>query len=336
MGAVRRRQFLIASGGLLAARLAGAQQTAKTRILGALGVGPRPTPEQLVQSPVLARLRQLGWIEGQNLAVARFYAEGRADRLPELAAELVNQRPDVIWTQNPDAAIAAARATKTIPIVFWSVGYPIEQGLIDSFAHPGRNVTGVAFFTGAEVLTKQLEFLRELAPSIKRVAWFTSASTLRTVAGGEYRRSLSVLESAAQSLGIELQRHWVDKREDFDAAFNAIVDSRAQAFGAPINEVTWQHRQLILEFAIRNRLPSVYAFSGFAEAGGLVSYGPDQLAMMIQSVSYIDKILRGAKPADLPVEMPSRYDLVVNLKTAKALGLKVPQSILVRADRAIE
>ena len=337
MGNGQRRKFLLASSALLAAPFARAQQTSKTRILGVLSVGTRPTPEQIARSPVFARLRELGWIEGQNLAVERFYAEGRADRLPEIVAELINRRPDVIWTTNPDAAIAAARATTTIPIVFWSVGFPIEQGLIDSFARPGRNCTGVAFFTGAEIYGKQIQFVQEIVPGVKRLAWLRSADTSRTVAGGVYREGAGlILESAVKTLGLELRQYWVDKPDDFDAAFNAMLNFRAQAFGVPINDLTWRHRQLLVEFAIRNRLPSTYAFSGFVEAGGLISYGPDQLAMAVQSISYVDKILRGAKPGELPVEMPSRYDLVINLKTAKLLGLTAPQSLLLRADRVVE
>lgn len=332
-----RREFLVATGAVLVAPFARAQQAAKVRILGTLGVGTRLTPEQIAKSPFFARLRELGWIEGQNLTVERFFAEGRSDRLPEVVAELISKRPDVIWTMNPDAAIAAARATTTIPIVFWSVGYPIEQGLIDSLARPGRNATGVAFFTGAEIYGKQMEFVREIVPGFKRLAWLRSADTARTVAGGFYRAGVtSVLESAAKTLGLELRQYWVDKAEDFDAAFKAIVDSRAQAFGVPINDLTWRHRQLIVEFASRNRLPDIYSYSGFVDAGGLISYGPDQLAMALQSMSYVDKILRGAKPSELPVEMPSRYDLVINLKTAKALGVTVPQSVLLHAHRVIE
>lgn len=336
MSRVRRRQFLIATGALLAAPFAGAQQAAKTRILGVLGVGPRPTPEERARSPLIARLRQLGWIEGQNLVFESFWAEGREDRLPELAAQLIAKRPDVIWMSNPETAVAAAGATKTIPIVFWGVPYPVEQGLVDSYARPGRNITGLAFQAGDEYMGKQLELLRELAPGIKRLAWLVYLRPQRTLAGGTYRASGDVIGSAARTLGIELRRHFIDKREDFDVAFKAIVDSRAQAIVASMNQLTYQYRQLLAEFALRNRLPSASTNTVFVEAGCLVSYGPDFVAMMVQSMSYVDKILRGAKPAELPVEMPNRYDLAINLKTAKAIGIKVPQSILVRANKVIE
>lgn len=334
MSHVGRRQFVIASGALLAARLAGAQQAASKRILGVLGVGPPPTPEQ--QAPGRERLRELGWVEGQNFVFESFYAEGRAERLPELATQLIAKRPDVIWMSNPETAVAAAGAIKTIPIVFWGIPYPVEQGFVDSYARPGRNITGVAFQSGPEIYGKQMELLRELAPGIKRLAWFSYLRPNRTLAGGVYRSSEAVIDSAAQNLGIELRRHFIDKREDFDVAFKAIIDSRAQAIVAPINQLTFQYRQLLADFALRNRLPSASTNRLFVEAGCLVSYGPELGAMMVQSLSYVDKILRGAKPAELPVEMPNRYDLAINLKTAKALGITVPQSILMRADLVIE
>ena len=336
MGTFQRRQFLIASGALLSAPSAIAQQQSKTRTLGLIGVGLRPTAKENADSPMLARLRELGWTEGLNLIIERSYAEGRTDLLPELVAELIAKRPDVIWTHNPEATIALARATKTIPIVFWSVPFPVEQGLIDSFARPGRNVTGVAFFPGVEIATKRLELLRNCAPDIKRVAWIQSANILGMVAGGTYRAVTKAADIAAQNLGLQLQHYWIETREDLDAMFNSIVTLRLQAFVMPINQLLWQHRQLIIDFAMRNQLPNVYGWSGIVEAGGLASYGADQNDMAAYSMRYVDKILRGARPADLPVEIPNRYVLAVNLKAAKALGLKISQSVLLRADQVIE
>lgn len=336
MGKFQRRQLLIASGALLSAQRSLAQQQSKTRTLGLIGVGLRPTAEADAAHPVFARLRELGWIEGQNLVIERSYAEGRTDLLPELAAELIAKRPDVIWTHNPEAAIAVARATKTIPLVFWSVPFPVEQGLIDSFARPGHNVTGVAFFPGIEVATKRLELLRNCAPDIKRVAWIQSANILGMVAGGTYRAGTKAADIAAQNLGLKLQHYWIETREDLDAMFTSIVTLRVQAFAMPVNQLLWQHRQLIIDFAMRNRLPNVSGFSGFVEAGGLASYGADQNDMAAYSIRYVDKILRGAKPADLPVEIPNRYVLAVNVKAAKELGLKISQSVLLRADQVIE
>lgn len=200
MSHVGRRRFVIASGALLGARLAGAQPAASKRILGILGLEPPPTPEQ--RAPGSARLRELGWVEGQNLVIERFYAEGRAERLPELMTQLIAKRPDVIWMSNPETAVMAAGATKTIPIVFWGIPFPIEQGFVDSYARPGRNITGLAFQSGAEFYGKQFELLRELAPDIKRLAWLSNVRSLRTLSGGTYRASEAV-DSAAQSLGIE-------------------------------------------------------------------------------------------------------------------------------------
>ena len=334
---LRRRPLIAGGAALMAARLTLAQQPKKTRTLGLFGVGPRPTPKDIAESPTLARLRELGWTEGGNLTVERSYAEGKANRLRELATELVAKLPDVIWTANPEAAIAAARATRTIPIVFWSVPYPVEQGLIDSLARPGRNVTGVAFFQGQNVALKRLELLRNCAPTVKRVAWIQSGNLQETMSGGRpYGSDYDALLTAAQKLGFELQYHSVDTRENFDIAFDAILHSLQQAFVLGYSELLLQHRKLIVDFAMRHRLPNVYASSQFVEAGGLASYGPDQVAMAVYSMSYVDKILRGAKPADLPVEIPNRYVLALNLKTAKELGLTLPQSLLLRADEVIQ
>ena len=334
---IRRRPLIAGGAALMAARLTLAQQPKKTRTLGLFGVGPRPTPKDIAASPTLARLRELGWTEGGNLTVERSYAEGKANRLRELATELVAKLPDVIWTANPEAAIAAARATRTIPIVFWSVPYPVEQGLIDSLARPGRNVTGVAFSQGLDVALKRLEVLRNCAPAVKRVAWIQSGNLLETMAGGRMGLlNWDALLAASQNLGFDLQHYSVDTRENFDIAFDRILNSQRQAFVMGYSELLWQHRKLIVDFATRHRLPNVYASSQFVQGGGLASYGPDQVAMAIYSMSYVDKILRGAKPANMPVELPSQYVLAVNLKTAKELGLTLPQSLLLRADEVIQ
>ncbi len=267
---------------------------------------------------------------------ARPDAAGREDRLPELAEELVRKRVDVIWALGPEAAVAAARATKTIPIVFWGVGYPVEQGLIDSYARPGRNVTGMAFFTGAELATKVLQLLSEIAPGARRVAAIVTPSAISTVKGDQYVGGAPVIESAAKSLGFEYRAHRVAKREDFDSVFAAILDSRAQALVTYGTTTTFRERQRIVDFANRNRLPSAFNQREFVEAGGLLSYGADTRETIFQSMLYLDRILRGARPADLPVELPSRYDLAINLKTAQSLGLTIPQSILVRVDHVIQ
>ena len=334
---IGRRPLIAGGAALMATRLTPAQQPKKTRTLGLFGVGPRPTQKDIAESPTLARLRELGWTEGGNLIVERSFAEGKANRLRDLATELVAKLPDVIWTANPEAAIAAARATRTIPIVFWSVPFPVEQGLIDSFARPGRNVTGVAFFPGLDVSLKRLELLRNCAPTVKRVAWISSWNLRETMSGGRvYGSTWGATITAALKLGFELQWHPIDTRENFDIAFDSILNSQQQALAVDYSELLLQHRKLTVDFAMRHSLPNIYASSQFVEAGGLASYGPDPVAMAVYSMSYVDKILRGAKPADLPVEIPSQYVLAVNLTTAKELGLTLPQSVLLRADKVIQ
>ena len=330
-----RRKFVAMIGSALAAPLAGAQVPAGKRKLGILSPNPAPTPEQVASSANLAFLRKQGWIEGQNLVIERAYGGGQEDRLPDLAAELVRKRVDVIWALGPHAAIAAARATQTIPIVFWGVGFPVETGLIDSLARPGRNATGMAWFTGIELATKLIQFVREIAPDVRRLSTISVPTIYRTVAGGELTAPSDVV-NAARSLGFEFQRHVVRQRDEFDAAFAAILKSRSQAVIVSANSLTLRETPRIVEFANGNRLISASDAKEYVNAGGLFSYGPDIPGTILASFVYVDKILRGARPADLPVEQPSRYELAVNLKTAKILGLKIPQAILIRADRVIE
>ena len=334
---IQRRPLIAGGVALMAAPLTLAQQPEKTRTLALFGAGPRPTPKESADSPMLARLRELGWTEGQNLIVERSFAEGRGTaRLRELAAELVAKRPDVIWTGNPEAAIAAARATKSIPIVFWSVPYPVRQGLIESFARPGRNVTGVAYFDGVQVGAKQLQLLRDCVPDVKRVAWLLHGDDFDTVTGRTNYGGWSDLLSAAQGMGIELQWNSFGLFTNFDSTFDKMLDSGQQAFICQAGWFFLQHRKLILDFAMRHRLPHIHSDRRFVEAGGLASYGADMAAMDVYTMSYVDRILRGAKPAELPVELPSRYVFAVNLKTARALDLTIPQSVLLRADQVIQ
>ena len=331
-----RRRFVALIGGALAAPLARAQKPARLPILGVLTPHPRETPEQRARSPIRARLKQLGWVDGETVEIERPDGEGREDRLPTMAEELVQKRVNVIWAIGPEAAVAAARATQTIPIVFWGVGYPVEQGLVDSYARPGRNVTGIAFATGPELPTKVLEYLKEIAPAAKRLALVVTPSALATVKGDLYLGARPMIQTAAQHLGIEHRVHEIAKVEDFDATFAAIQSSRAQALFVPGTTLTFRERQRFVDFANRNRLPSAFNQREFVEAGGLFSYGIDSWETILQTLAYVDRILRGAKPADLPVELPSKYELVINLKTGTALGITIPRLVLLRADRVIE
>jgi putative ABC transport system substrate-binding protein len=338
MGRSRRRQFLIATAAVLAApHTVRAQLKKRPPVLGVLSFGSQPTPEQAAASPITKRLQELGWIEGKTLTIEGAYAAGRTERLPGLAAELVGKKVDVIWAISPPAAVAAARATKTIPIVFVRVVAPLELGLGASFARPGGNVTGVASTAGFGVYLKRLEFLRELLPGAKRLAAIDpGAAIYTTVDGGVLKpdRETPVLE--ARKVGFDLSRHFVDKAEELDAVFAAIAAAGAQALMVSSSPLITLERKRIIDFANQSRLPSAFIESFFVEAGGLLSYGSDPMATALQSLLLVDKVLRGAKPADLPIEMPTRFDLVVNQKTAKLLGLTIPQSILLRADRVIE
>jgi putative ABC transport system substrate-binding protein len=336
-----RRNFLAATGALLAAPYARAQLSSRPLVLGALYLGRKPTPEELAKRPLIVKLKSLGWAEGQNLVVENAYAEGKDDRLPELAAELVRRRVDVIYAFGPDAAVAAAQATNTIPIVFWGVPYPVEQGLINSFARPGGNVTGAtqqpADPTG--FFTKQLQLMKEIAPSITRVAAIRSPTTFRSVAHGQLEvteKQKSTIESAARSLKVDLKRYNVAKGEDFDAVFAAILAFKAQGLSVAGSPLTLTARPRIVDFANSNRLVSSLLDKTWVQAGGLFSYGADPLATVGQAAVCIDKILRGARPADIAVEMPSKFELVINLKTAKAIGITIPQSVLARADELIQ
>jgi putative ABC transport system substrate-binding protein len=341
MSQVWRRDFLISSAALLAASLARAQQSVRLPVLGMLYVGRKQTPEELAKRPIIVKLKSLGWVEGQNLVVENAYGEGKDERLPELAAELVRRRVDVIYAFGPDAAVAAARATKTIPIVFWGAAYPVEQGLIKSFAQPGGNVTGVASLAAgwAEFFSKQLQLMKEIAPGITRVATISSSTAIRMVSGGQLdasEKSKSTIETAARSLKLELQRHVITKGEDFDPVFAAILASKAQGLHVFASPLVTTERPRIVEFANRNRLVSSLFDRVWVQMGGLFSYGFDPVETIGQAAVSIDKILRGARPADIPVEMPSKFALTINLKTAKAIGITIPQSVLARADELIE
>ncbi len=336
MNHANRRKFLIASGALLAAPLAKAQPTAKMRVFGILSPSPPPTPEQLASFWTQGPLAKLGWIDGKNLVVEPAYGEGREDRLPDLAVELVKKRPDVIWALGPEAAVAAARATKSIPIVFWNVGVPIELGLIDSYSRPGRNVTGIAHLADPEVFGKLVEFVLQLVPSAKRLAYLSNAGTYRSVSGADIPGVRAPVEAAAKRFNLQVRHYPVGRREDFDIVFPAILDWQGHALldlGTPL---TARERPRIIEFVNRSRLPGVSTQRAFAEAGGLLSYGSVVANTFARSFDYVARILNGAKPADLPVELPSEVELVVNLKTARALGLTIPQSVLLRANQVIE
>jgi len=273
-------------------------------------------------------LRDLGYSEGQNIVITARYAEGKFERLSALAAELVAMKPDVIVTAGPQPAHAVKESTDTIPIVLAVISDPVREGLVASLARPGGNITGMSF-ENPELTAKRLELLKQAIPRVKRIAVLADATFGPT--GG-----LRELQTAAPALGLELNVIEVRGPDDFNAAFRSARSWRADALVVLASPLLNAHRRKLTEHAARNRLPATYEVRAFVEAGGLMSYGPSFADMYRRAAAYIDKILKGARPADLPVEQASRFELVVNLKTAKALGLTLPPSVLQRADEVIQ
>jgi putative tryptophan/tyrosine transport system substrate-binding protein len=323
-----RRAFIaVLSGGLLAAPLAAeAQRVRRVYRIGYLGTTP-PTPVTLpLWEAFQEGLREGGYVEGQNLFIERRYSEGKPERFTDFASEFVRLQVDVIVVSSTPAAKAAKQATGTIPIVMVYVGDPVGSGLVASLARPGGNVTGLS--SQAEQAGKQLQLLQEVAPGASRVAVIWDPSNPPHV------RSFKDVEASAQTLRIEVRSHPVRVPDELEIALAAIERERATAF-LPF-EVASVNRRRLVEFAARNRLPAVYGSRPYANEGGLMSYGPSLTDLFRRASTYVAKILKGAKPADLPVEQPTKFELVINLKTAKALGVTIPSSVLLRADHVIE
>ena len=275
-------------------------------------------------------LRDLGYVEGQNIIVEFRWAESKPERWPVIVAELVNLKVDVLVTVAETATRHAMEATSTIPIVMLCVDDPVGLGFVASLARPGGNVTGSASLL-PELAGKRLQLLKEVVPKASRAAFLWSGNP-----GGAL--GFKETQGAAQRLGMALQSVVVRGREptEFERAFAAMAAERADALTALTDPLTFGQRKLVAELAVKHRLPAVYELREFVDAGGHMSYGPSLIGMVRRSVTYVDKILKGAKPADLPVEQPTRFEFVVNLKAARALGLTIPPSILVRADQVIQ
>jgi putative tryptophan/tyrosine transport system substrate-binding protein len=275
-------------------------------------------------------LRELGWIEGQNIAIEYRFADGRFDRLPELAAELVQLKVDVIVAQPTPPALAAKNATGTIPIVMISVADPVKLGLIASLARPAGNVTGTSYSVDLETFAKGLELLKEAIPKMRRVAVLSNpANPAQTLA-------INYLKVAAQSLGLQLVLQEARGPDEFYSVFTNIAKERVDALLVVAESVFIVHRARLADLALRTKLPSMHGVRENVQAGALMSYGPSLTYNSRRVATYVDKILKGAKPADLPVEQPTKFELVINVKTAKALGLTIPQSLLLRADEVIQ
>ena len=274
-------------------------------------------------------LRELGHVEGKTFVLELRYGEAKSERLPDLARELVALKADVIVTATDVAIAAVKRETRTIPIVMATSIDPVGTGFVASLARPGGNVTGLSNVS-SELSGKRLELLKEVVPGLSRVAFLWNPDVRGNLL--DYKE----VEAAARSLRLALQSVEVSSVEDLERAFSAVTSQRAQALILSGNPVTFSKRAEIASFTQRNRLPSMYSTKEYVEAGGLMSYGPSLVGMFRRAATYVDKILKGAKPADLPVEQPTKFELVINLKTAKALGLTLPRSLLQRADQVIQ
>jgi putative ABC transport system substrate-binding protein len=304
-----------------------AQETGKTFRIGFLSPGGAEQ-DSFLWSPLLDVLRERGWAEGRNLAFERRYAEGDYDRLPDLAAELVRLKLDLLVARGGPAALAAKRATATIPIVIWGATDPVSIGLVQSLARPGGNVTGLSDDQGPELVGKRLQLLKEVAPRASKVAVLTRVPP----SAASY---MNAYEAGAQALGLQL-RYWrLQGPDDIDKAFTAIIGEGFGALDVTYVVITWTHRRKIVDLALRHRLPAVYWHRTYAVDGGLMSYGEDEREVPRRLAGYMDKILRGAKAADLPIEQPTKLELVINLKTAKVMGLTIPQSLIGRADEVV-
>ncbi len=330
-----RRPFAGLAVGLAAALLAAlpaaqaqVQDTAKIVRIGRLA--PLSEEAAAPQSEAFRRgMRDLGWVEEKNYTVETLYARGKLDRLPALAAELVQRRVDIILVGSSPGTLAVKNATRTIPVVMVTTGDPVADGLVQSLAHPGSNVTGLT--TLAQGLNaKRVQLLKESVPGMTRMAVLTNPGDSYAAAFAKER------EEVARVLGLKIQVLEATGPSLFEPAFAAAAGERAQALSVLSGIVFLTHRQTIVELAASRRLPAIYAERAFVEAGGLMYYGASLSEMWRHVAAHVDKILKGAKPADLPVEQPTKFELVVNLKTAKQLGLKIPQSVLLRADQLIE
>jgi len=322
-----RRAFVAGAAALLAAPLvARAQQAVTPWRIGYLS----PVTTGALGHVLLRKsLRDLGYVEGQNVVFDDGFADGRPDRLPMLAADLVRRNPNVIVAASPPAIRAALSATKAIPIVMITGDDPVRSGFVTSLARPGGNITGVTFLV-VDLFAKEMELLKQVVPQLSRVAFLWDPTMPTTT------EDLTVVRAAARSLGLRLQIVPVRGQIDYSDAFAAMVRERAGALIVAGSPIFIQDRRDIVALTAKHRLPAAWSLREDAEAGGLISYGASQADAVHLAVGYVDKILKGAKPGDLPIEQPTKFELIVNLKTAKALGLTIPPSLLARADQVIE
>jgi putative ABC transport system substrate-binding protein len=326
---MRRRDLIRVFCGATAAWPLAARAQQPIKKARYLGVLLPSLPEAPMGKATRDRLRELGYTEGRDIILETRWAEGRVERLTELAAELARLKLDVIITFSTPAAIAARKATTTIPIVFLFVGDPVGAGVVPSLARPGGNATGISLLA-TELSAKRLEILLEIAPNTSRVAMLWNDTNT-----GMVLRAREAQDAAAK-LGVTIQSIGVHDLIDFDSAFAMIESGRIDALLTLVDPFTTLHRKRIVDFAAQRHLPAIYEARAFVEAGGLISYGPNLVAMEQRGAEYVDKILKGAKPADLPVEQPTKFEMLINIKTARALSFSIPQSVMLRADQVIE
>jgi ABC-type uncharacterized transport system substrate-binding protein len=327
---VKRREFIALLGGAAAAwpLAAGAQQPAKMPRVGLLSTFS-PSETMPWHQALRQGLRDLGWVEGENIAIEYRYAEGRLDRLPALAADLVRLNVDLIFTDTTSPAVAAKNATRTIPIVVASASELVESGLAQSLARPGGNITGLDQIA-PELGGKRLELLREIVPKL------SSVLVLWNPLNKTSTRNWGELQLPAGQLGLSLHSLEVRNADELDKAFEVSTTMRADALAILPEPVFVANLKRIADFAAKNRLPSIFHLREFADAGGLITYGPDRSDLFRRAAAYIDKILKGAKPTDLPIQLPTKFELVINLKTAKAMGLEIAPTVIARANEVIE
>jgi putative ABC transport system substrate-binding protein len=321
-----RRAFIgSVAGGLFASPFTtSAQQPTKVPRIGSLANTEGPAWEGFRRG-----LRELGYVDGRNVTVEWRWADGKADRYLALAIELVQLKVDLIITSSTSATLAAKQATSSIPIVMLNSAYPDKMGLVETLARPGGNITGFSNVT-PEMMGKRLQLLKEVASTIFRVAvLWNPTSPIEQIGFRE-------MEAGAAAYGVEIQSIVVRTADDYPSAFAAVAASRPDALHVNGNPVNVKNMQLIADFALRNRLPSSYIERSFVDAGGLLSYGSSFIDTYRRAATYVVRILKGAKPGDLPIQLPTKFEFVINLKTAKALGLTIPQSLLLRADEVIE
>ncbi len=324
---MRRREFLTLLGGAAAWPLGVRAQQPVMPVIGFLGANT-PASQGQWTAAFVQRLRELGWSEGRNISIQYRWAEGRADRSAEIAAEFARLKVDVIATSGTPMALAAKRATSTTPIVFATAGDPVGTGLVASLANPSGNVTGLSV-QQIDLGSKRVELLREVVPNLQRIA------VIANVGSPDAMRQLRDVETTINALGLELVKCEIRLIEDVETIMNGL-EGRAEALYVISDPLLFSYRDRVAASALGVRLPSVHSFRDHVESGGLMSYGPDYRAMFRRAADFVDKILRGTKPGDIPVEQPTKFELIINQTIAKALGIEIPPMLLARADEVIE